>query len=67
MVFGDTDDHAEKGGLQKLGQVIYCRQTTMVVMKMTIIALQLIISVNGERLRAGDVRMGRWRRSHALA
>ena len=23
VVFGDTDDHAEKGGLQKLGQVIY--------------------------------------------
>ena len=43
VVFGDTDDHAEKGGLQKLGQVIYCRQTTMVLMKMTMIADHVII------------------------
>ena len=43
VVFGDTDDHAEKGGLQKLGQVNYCRQTTVVVMKMTMIAINHII------------------------
>ena len=43
VVFGDTDDHAEKGGLQKLGQVIFCRQTTVFVMKMTMIANHITI------------------------